>query len=154
MIVHRCSAALPRMTLEGMASDWGQNWSLDFVASKGPTRVETSSSGHRFRFFVASLSWLGCDALFVLSFSSCRRIALLMSACCPFRRLRSSCPIWSPIWRHMKVYPHRIGKVTVDTERLTCQRVRVLLECLQEIGHSQHSCVVSYPFCVCGKQRL
>ena len=40
-----------------MASDWGQNWNLDFVASKGPTHVETSSSGHRFRFFVASLSW-------------------------------------------------------------------------------------------------
>ena len=28
-----------------MASDWGQNWNLDFVASKGPTQVETSSLG-------------------------------------------------------------------------------------------------------------
>ena len=45
-----------------MASDWGQNRDLDFVASSSPTHVEISSSGHRFRFFVASLSWLGCDA--------------------------------------------------------------------------------------------
>ena len=95
-----------------MASDGGQNWKLDFVASKGPTHVETSSSGHRFRFFVASLSWLGCDALFISSFfslrvvvllcwcrhvarfvvlrSSCRRVAsfvVLLSSCCQFRRI-------------------------------------------------------------------
>ena len=36
-----------------MASDWGQNRDLDFVASNSPTHVEISSSGHRFRFFVA-----------------------------------------------------------------------------------------------------
>ena len=29
-----------------MASDSGQNGNLDFVASKGPTFVEISSSGH------------------------------------------------------------------------------------------------------------
>ena len=60
-----------------MASDWGQNWNSDFVASKGPTHLKTSSSGHRFRFFVASLSWLGCDVLFVSSFSSLRVVVLL-----------------------------------------------------------------------------
>ena len=63
-----------------MASDWGQNRNLDFVASKSPTHVEISSSGHRFRFFVASLSWLGCDALCVSSFSSLRVLILLSSS--------------------------------------------------------------------------
>ena len=62
-----------------MASDWGQNRDLDFVASNSPTHVEISSSGHRFRFFVASLSWLGCDALCVSSFSSLRVLVLLSS---------------------------------------------------------------------------
>ena len=42
-----------------------------------------SSSGHRFRFFVVSLSWLGCDALFVSSFSSFRVVVLL----CWFRHV-------------------------------------------------------------------
>ena len=63
-----------------MASDWGQNRNLDFVASKSPSHVEISSSGHRFRFFVASLSWLGCDALCVSSFSSLRVLVLLSSS--------------------------------------------------------------------------
>ena len=58
-----------------MASDWGQNWNLDFVASKGPTHVENSSSGHRFRFFVASLSC--CDAL-----CPYRRSLLFVSSYC------------------------------------------------------------------------
>ena len=60
-----------------MASDWGQNRNLDFVAPKGPTHVETSPSCHRFRFFVASLSWLGCDTQFVSSFFSLRVVVLL-----------------------------------------------------------------------------
>ena len=60
-----------------MASDWGQNWNLDFVASKGPTHVETSSSDHRFRFFVTSLSWLGCDML-----CSYRRSLFFVSSYC------------------------------------------------------------------------
>ena len=64
-----------------MASDWGQNRNSDFVTSKGPKHVKTSSSG-RFRFFVASLSWLGCDALFVSSFSSLRVVALPVSSYC------------------------------------------------------------------------
>ena len=79
-----------------MALDWEQNRNLDFGASKSPTHVEISSSAHRFRFFVASLSWLGCNALCVSSFSSlcvlvlpssCRRVG-------PFRRIAffvSSC---------------------------------------------------------------
>ena len=62
-----------------MASDWGQNRDLDFVASNSPTHVEISSSGLRFRFFVASLSWLGCNALCVSSFSSLRVLVLLSS---------------------------------------------------------------------------
>ena len=62
-----------------MASDWGQNRNLDFVASKRATHVEISSSAHRFRFFVASLSWLGCDALCISSSSSLPVLALLSS---------------------------------------------------------------------------
>ena len=68
-----------------MASDWGQNRILDFVVSKAPTHVETSSSGHRFRFFVASLSWLGCDALFVSSFCFLRVVVLPVSSYCFLR---------------------------------------------------------------------
>ena len=89
-----------------MASDWGQNLNLHFVASKGATYVETSSSGYRFRFFEASLSWLSYDALFASSFASlrvvvllcwCRHVArfvVLLSSCrrvACFVVLRSSC---------------------------------------------------------------
>ena len=48
--------------------------------SNSPTQVKISSSGHRFRFFVAWHSWLGCDELCVLSFSSLR-VLVLLSLC-------------------------------------------------------------------------
>ena len=55
------------------------------MASKSPTLDEISSSGHRFRFFVVLHPCLGCDALFVSSFSSlCPCIASFVSSCCPF----------------------------------------------------------------------
>ena len=60
-----------------MASYWGQKRNLHFVASKGPTHVDTSSSGHWFRFFVTSFSWLGRDALFLSLLSSLRVVVLL-----------------------------------------------------------------------------
>ena len=70
-----------------MASYWGQKRKLHFVKSKGPIHVDTSSSSHSFRFFVASFSWLGRDALFLSLLSSpCRRVALLVSSCCPLSR--------------------------------------------------------------------
>ena len=50
------------------------------MALKSPTHVAISSSAHRFRFFVASLSWLGCNALCLSSFSSLR-VLMLLSSC-------------------------------------------------------------------------
>ena len=52
------------------------------LETKGPTHVKTHSSGHQFRFFGASLSWLGCDALFVSSFSSLRVVMLPVWSYC------------------------------------------------------------------------
>ena len=60
-----------------MASYWGQNRNFHFVASKSPTHVETYSSGFLFRFFLASFSWLGRDALFLSSLSSLHVVVLL-----------------------------------------------------------------------------